>query len=119
MLVRASTTPLGENSVLAVSAEEARRELEAMRSGLLRERLREPLPKSVAEQGGASRMLLKDPKPRKILGLFNLGAPLDAETRFRLENRVNGFRGTPPQPLRLSDPIWFEPEGINLFNWGW
>ncbi len=119
LLVRGSTTPLGENSVIAVTSAEARRELDGLRQGVIRDRLHEPLPPSVLEQGGLGRAVLKNPKPKKILGLFNPVAPEDRESEFLRTHKVNTIRGTPPLPYSMQDPIWVEPVGINLFNWGW
>jgi hypothetical protein len=119
LLVRGSTTPLGENSVIAVTSAEARRELDGLRQGVIRDRLHEPLPPSVLEQGGLARAVLKNPKPKKILGLFNPVAPEDRESEFLRTHKVNTIRGTPPLPYSMQDPIWVEPVGINLFHWGW
>jgi hypothetical protein len=119
VLVKASPTPLGENSVIAVTAAEARRELDGIRGGLVRERLRDPLPKPLMEQGGLARVILKDPKPKKILGLFSPVAPEDSQSVFLRTHRVNTLRGTPPLPHSMQDPIWIEPVGLNLFNWDW
>jgi hypothetical protein len=119
LLVRGSTTPLGANSVIAVSPAEARRELDGLRQGLIRDRISDPLPKSVLEQGGLARSALKNPKPRKILGLFSPVAPEDSQSEFLRTHKVNTLRGTAPLPHSMQDPVWVEPVGINLFNWGW
>ena len=119
LVVRASPTPLGENSVIAESAGEARQELESLRNGTIRERMKDPLPKSVMEQGGLARALLRDAKPKRILGLFNPVAPKDSASEFHRTHKVNTLRGTPPVPFNHQDPIWTEPVGIDLFNWGW
>lgn len=119
LLVRASETPLGENSVIAVSPSEARRELEGLRRGLIQDRLRDPLPKSVMEEGGLAKAVLKNPKPRRILGLFNPVAPEDSQTHFHRNHKVNTLRGTAPLPHNQQDPVWTEPVGIDFLNWGW
>ncbi len=119
LLVRASETPLGENSVIAVSPSEARRELEGLRQGLIQDRLRDPLPKSVMEEGGLAKAVLKNPKPRRILGLFNPVAPEDSQSHFHRTHKVNTLRGTAPLPHNQQDPIWIEPVGIDFLNWGW
>lgn len=52
LLVRASAVPLGDNSVMAVSPQEAQRELLVIESGLFRRSLAGPKVLSVPEQGG-------------------------------------------------------------------
>ncbi len=115
-LVKASPTPLGENSVMAVSPGEAKRELEGLKSGKVQDRIVEPLPKSVAEQGGVARMLFKEPKAKKLLSLFNPLAPTDAQTEYLRTHRVYTIRGTPPVPRTMQDPIWMEPVGVSFVN---
>lgn len=116
LLVKASPTPLGENSVMAVTASEAKRELDGLKSGKVQPSLAEPLQKSVAEQGGVARVLIKEPKAKKLLGLFNPLAPTDSQTEYMRANRLNTIRGTPPLPRTMQDPIWMEPVGVTFVN---
>ena len=59
LLVRPSMVPLGDNSVLTVSPQEARQELQGIESGLFRRSLAEPKVITVPEQGGWVRGFFK------------------------------------------------------------
>ena len=64
LLVRASAVPLGDNSVMAVSPQEAQRELLVIESGLFRRSLAGPKVLSVPEQGGGCVGSSRSLKPR-------------------------------------------------------
>ena len=116
LLVRASAVPLGENSVIAVSPQEAQRELLVLESGLFRRSLAEPKVLSVPEQGGWVRGLFKEPKASKLWSLFNPKAPLDSETDLMRSARIFGIRGDAPLPTSMQDPIQIEPVGIRFWQ---
>jgi hypothetical protein len=116
LLVRASAVPLGENSVIAVSPQEAQRELLVLESGLFRRSLAEPKVLSVPEQGGWVRGLFKEPKASKLWSLFNPRAPLDSETDLMRSARIFGIRGDAPLPTSMQDPIQIEPVGIRFWQ---
>ena len=116
LLVRASAVPLGDNSVIAVSPQEAQRELLVLESGLFRRSLAEPKVLSVPEQGGWVRGLFKEPKASKLWSLFNPRAPLDSETDLMRSARIFGIRGDAPLPTSMQDPIRVEPVGIRFWQ---
>ena len=62
------------------------------------------------EQGGLGRILITDPKPKKVLGLLNPLAPL---------NQPNSLEATQPLPYSQQDFIRAESLAIPLFNWRW
>lgn len=108
--VRPPLTPLGENSVDSLSAAEGRKDLSSLSQDLVRNRLHEPHPKSLMEQGGLGRVLITDPKPKKILGLLNPLAPL---------NQSNSLQTPQPLPYFQQDFIRAESIAIPLFSWRW
>ena len=116
LLVRASAVPLGDNSVIAVSPQEAQQELLVIESGLFRRSLAGPKVLSVPEQGGWVRGLLKEPKISKLWSLFNPKAPLDSETDLMRSARIFGARGDAPLPHSQQDPIRIEPVGIRFWQ---
>lgn len=116
LLVRPSTVPLGDNSVIAVSPQEARQELKGIESGLFRRTLAEPKVLSVPEQGGWVRGFFKEPKASKLWSFFNPKAPLDSETDLMRSARIFGVRGDAPLPHALQDPIQVEPVGIRFWQ---
>ena len=116
LLVRASAVPLGDNSVMAVSPQEAQQELLVIESGLFRRSLAGPKVLSVPEQGGWVRGLFKEPKASKLWSLFNPKAPLDSETDLMRSARIFGVRGDAPLPHSMQDPIRIEPVGIRFWQ---
>ena len=116
LLVFASAVPLGENSVIAVSPQQAQRELLVIESGLFRRSLAGPKVLSVPEQGGWVRGLFKEPKASKLWSLFNPKAPLDSETDLMRSARIFGVRGDAPLPHSMQDPIGVEPVGIRFWQ---
>ena len=116
LLVRASAVPLGDNSVIAVSPQEAQQELLVIESGLFRRSLAGPKVLSVPEQGGWVRGLFKEPKASKLWSLFNPKAPLDSETDLMRSARIFGARGDAPLPHSQQDPIRIEPVGIRFWQ---
>lgn len=118
LLVRASPAPLGDNSVLSVRPDEARKELQGLESGLFRGGLSEPRVLSVPEQGGWVRGLLKEPKASRLWSFFNPRAPRDGETDLMRSARIFGVRGDAPLPISQTDPIQVEPVGIRFWQIG-
>ena len=116
LLVRPSAVPLGDNSVISVSPQEARQELQGIESGLFRRSLGEPKVLSVPEQGGWVRGFFKEPKASKLWSFFNPKAPLDSETDLMRSARIFGIRGDAPLPNSLQDPIRVEPVGIRFWQ---
>ena len=116
LLVRPSTVPLGDNSVIAVSPQEARQELQGIESGLFRRTLAEPKVLSVPEQGGWVRGFFKEPKASKLWSFFNPKAPLDSQTDLMRSARIFGIRGDAPLPHSLQDPVHIEPVGIRFWQ---
>lgn len=116
LLVRPSTVPLGDNSVIAVSPQEARQELQGIEGGLFRRTLAEPKVLSVPEQGGWVRGFFKEPKASKLWSFFNPKAPLDSETDLMRSARIFGVRGDAPLPHSQQDPIRVEPVGIRFWQ---
>ena len=116
LLVRASPVPLGDNSVIAVSPQEAKRELLGIDGGLFRRSLAEPKVQSVPEQGGWVRGFFKEPKASKLWSFFNPKAPLDTETDLMRSARIFGIRGDAPLPTSMQDPIQVEPVGIRFWQ---
>jgi len=116
LLVRPSTVPLGDNSVIAVTPQEARQELQGIESGLFRRSLAEPKVMSVPEQGGWVRGFFKEPKASKLWSFFNPRAPLDSETDLMRSARIFGIRGDAPLPPSMQDPILIEPVGIRFWQ---
>ena len=108
--VRPSLTPLGVNSVSSLTVAERRKDLSRLSQDLVRDRLQEPRPKSLMEQGGLGRILITEPKPKKVLGLLNPLAPL---------NQPNSLEATQPLPYSQQDFIRAESLAIPLFNWRW
>jgi hypothetical protein len=108
--------PLGDNSVIAVSPQEAKRELLGIDGGLFRRSLAEPKVQSVPEQGGWVRGFFKEPKASKLWSFFNPKAPLDTETDLMRSARIFGIRGDAPLPTSMQDPIHVEPVGIRFWQ---
>ena len=101
---------------MAVSPQEAQRELLVIESGLFRRSLAGPKVLSVPEQGGWVRGLFKEPKGSKLWSLFNPKAPLDSETDLMRSARIFGVRGDAPLPHSMQDPIGVEPLGIRFWQ---
>ncbi len=116
LLVRPSTVPLGDNSVIAVSSQEAREELKGIENGLFRPALAGPKVLSVPEQGGWVRGFFKEPKASKLWSFFNPRAPLDSETDLMRSARIFGIRGDAPLPTSMQNPIQVEPVGIRFWQ---
>ena len=116
LLVRPSMVPLGDNSVLTVSPQEARQELQGIESGLFRRSLAEPKVMTVPEQGGWVRGFFKEPKASKLWSFFNPKAPVDTETDLMRSARIFGIRGDAPLPTSMQDPIQIEPVGIRFWQ---
>jgi hypothetical protein len=116
LLVRPSTVPLGDNSVIAVSPQEAREELKGIENGLFRPALAGPKVLSVPEQGGWVRGFFKEPKASKLWSFFNPKAPLDSGTDLMRSARIFGIRGDAPLPTSMQDPIQVEPVGVRFWQ---
>jgi len=116
LLVRASPVPLGENSVLAVGADQAKDELKGLEGGMLRRSLSEPRVLSVPEQGGWVRGFFKEPKASRLWSFFNPRAPVDSETDLQRSARIFGIRGDAPLPTSQVDPVHVEPVGIRFWQ---